>query len=304
MPETFDHATTNPGSGGTNLAGDTFPQGGVTHFLPACYLVFGPADGPYTRVDTGAGLPVSVQNASLAVTGPLTDAQLRATPVPVSGTVAVTGTFWQATQPVSGPLTDAQLRAAAVPVSGTFWQATQPVSIAATLGVDTELPAAAALADNASTPTAPAVGAFGMLWDGVSGWDREPANQEASLLASAARTSTTSSAAQTNRGHRGVIVWLNVTGAGAGGTILVHIQGWDPAASAWVTLNATPAGAGAGFTGGLGMEVSPGASGGTAATAGYMIQRVGGGLPRTWRVSVVHDTGNSFTYSVSFSLLR
>ncbi len=31
---------------------------------------------------------------------------------------------------VSGPLTDAQLRAAAVPVSGTFFQATQPVSAA------------------------------------------------------------------------------------------------------------------------------------------------------------------------------
>lgn len=32
--------------------------------------------------------------------------------------------------PVTGPLTDAQLRAAAVPVSGTFWQSTQPVSLA------------------------------------------------------------------------------------------------------------------------------------------------------------------------------
>ena len=57
-----------------------------------------------------------------AVTGPLTDTQLRATAVPVSGT------FWQATQPVSGPLTDVQLRATALPVSGTFWQATQPIS--------------------------------------------------------------------------------------------------------------------------------------------------------------------------------
>jgi len=56
---------------------------------------------------------------------PLTDTQLRASAVPVSGT------FWQATQPVSGPLTDAQLRAVAVPISGTFWQATQPVSAAA-----------------------------------------------------------------------------------------------------------------------------------------------------------------------------
>lgn len=47
-------------------------------------------------------------DSSVVVTGPLTDNQLRATPVPVSGT------FYQVTQPVSG----------------TFWQATQPVSIA------------------------------------------------------------------------------------------------------------------------------------------------------------------------------
>lgn len=60
---------------------------------------------------------------TVPVSGPLTDAQLRATAVPVSGTVgvsgsvSVTGTFWQATQPVSGPLTNAELRAAPVPVT-------------------------------------------------------------------------------------------------------------------------------------------------------------------------------------------
>lgn len=43
--------------------------------------------------------------------------------VSVSGSVAVTGTFWQATQPVSGTFWQATQ-----PVSGTFWQATQPVS--------------------------------------------------------------------------------------------------------------------------------------------------------------------------------
>jgi hypothetical protein len=59
---------------------------------------------------------------SVAVTGPLTDAQLRATAVPVSGT------FFQATQPVSGPLTDTQLRATPVPISGTIavTQSTSP----------------------------------------------------------------------------------------------------------------------------------------------------------------------------------
>jgi hypothetical protein len=56
----------------------------------------------------GAGGDVNVTNASLAVTGPLTNTELRAAAVPVSGT------FWPATQPVSG----------------TFWQSTQPVSLA------------------------------------------------------------------------------------------------------------------------------------------------------------------------------
>lgn len=43
----------------------------------------------------------------------------------LGGSIAVTGTFWQATQPVSGTFWQATQ-----PVSGTFWQATQPVSLA------------------------------------------------------------------------------------------------------------------------------------------------------------------------------
>jgi len=55
--------------------------------------------------------------------GGLTDTELRATPVPVSGTIAVTGPLTDAqlralAVAVSGPLTDAQLRAVAVPISG------------------------------------------------------------------------------------------------------------------------------------------------------------------------------------------
>ena len=77
--------------------------------------------------------PVSIA-ASVAVTGPLTDTQLRLTPVPISGTVTtggLTDTQIRATAlPVSlasttvtgsvvvtGPLTDTQLRLTAVPVS-------------------------------------------------------------------------------------------------------------------------------------------------------------------------------------------
>ena len=47
-----------------------------------------------------------------------------------NSSVAVTGTFWQATQPVSGTFWQATQ-----PVSGTFWQATQPISGTVTAGV-------------------------------------------------------------------------------------------------------------------------------------------------------------------------
>lgn len=62
--------------------------------------------------------PVS---GTVAVTGALTNAELRATPVPISGTITgpLTDTQLRATAvAVSGPLTDAQLRATALPVSG------------------------------------------------------------------------------------------------------------------------------------------------------------------------------------------
>lgn len=77
-------------------------------------------DGKLPAALVGGRLDVNIgASTSLAVTGPLTDAQLRATPVAVSdggasltvdgtvavssvaGSVAVTGTFWQATQPIS-----------------------------------------------------------------------------------------------------------------------------------------------------------------------------------------------------------
>jgi hypothetical protein len=83
-----------------------------------------------------SAVPVSIA-ASVPVTGPLTDAQLRASAVPTSlatlpalaagaatiGAVNVNGTI-----PVSGTFWQATQ-----PVSGTFWQATQPVSIAAAI---------------------------------------------------------------------------------------------------------------------------------------------------------------------------
>lgn len=63
--------------------------------------------------------------------------------------------------------------------------------------VDTELPAAAALADNTANPTAPAVGAFGQVWDGAT-WDRAPGNSADGALVNLGANNDVSLNAGTN----------------------------------------------------------------------------------------------------------
>ena len=99
------YATGDPARGYTNLVGTT-----LTLFFDT------------SSHNSGDTLQVMYELTDL---NPLTNAQLRATAVPISGTVAVSGTV-----PVSGtvtantgltqPLTDAQLRSTPVPVSGTI----------------------------------------------------------------------------------------------------------------------------------------------------------------------------------------
>ena len=73
---------------------------------------FWQATQPVSGTFFQATQPVSIA-ASVAVTGPLTDVQLRASAVPVSlASTTITGSV-----AVTGPLTDVQLRASAVPVS-------------------------------------------------------------------------------------------------------------------------------------------------------------------------------------------
>jgi len=86
---------------------------------------------------TNAGLSVSVSNLpatqpvslvsvpSHAVTGPLTDTQLRAAVVPISGTVTANTGLTQ-------PLTDTQLRASSVPISNTSTTGATPTTFSST----------------------------------------------------------------------------------------------------------------------------------------------------------------------------
>jgi hypothetical protein len=90
-----DNTTLNSGSGGDVIRSDDI--GGVK--FPTSKITLGAdgADGGF--VSSANPLPVSDAGGSLTVDGPLTDAQLRASAVPVSGT------FFQATQPISGTVT-------------------------------------------------------------------------------------------------------------------------------------------------------------------------------------------------------
>lgn len=75
------------------------------------------ANTTLTSIDGKVLTDTQLRATPIAVSGPLTDVQLRATAVPVSG--PLTDVQLRATAvPVSGPLTDAELRATAVPVSG------------------------------------------------------------------------------------------------------------------------------------------------------------------------------------------
>lgn len=117
---------------------------------------------------------VAVSSApTTAVTGPVTDAQLRASAVPVSGaffqaTQPVSGTFWQATQPVSGTL--------ATKEAGTHW-AVNHAPAAATIATITQAAAGAGLKNvctsltvSLSSAAAPVVGVVTfVLRDGAAG---------------------------------------------------------------------------------------------------------------------------------------
>lgn len=97
--------------------GTQYTEGDTDATITGTAIMWEDAANTLVAVSAGKPLPIEVTDASIAVTGTFWQA-----------TQPVSGTFWQATQPVS--------IAAAVAVTGTFWQATQPVSIAGTVTVD------------------------------------------------------------------------------------------------------------------------------------------------------------------------
>jgi hypothetical protein len=96
---------------------------GISGTLPAFTSTptFNIGTAPALEISNDVGNPIPVSGTVTANTGlsqPLTDTQLRASAVPISGTVAISNSSLEISNDVGNP----------VPVTGTFWQATQPVS--------------------------------------------------------------------------------------------------------------------------------------------------------------------------------
>lgn len=117
--------------------------GSITLTNPAPAYVNALVDGGTLVAVQGVGIDggrvwavegqVAITNfpATQAVTGPLTDTQMRATPVPVTlASTTITGTVT-----TSGPLTDTQLRATPVPISGSVTATVASTTITGTAAV-------------------------------------------------------------------------------------------------------------------------------------------------------------------------
>jgi hypothetical protein len=134
-------------------------------------------------------------------------------------------------------------------------------------------------------------GAAAWRYNGAT-YDRERANTEGTLLASAARVATTSSADQVNYNARGVRVFVNVTVVPTVETLTVAVQEKDPVSGNYLTLIAAAADAASGQK--VTLVVYPGC----IAVANVCANTP---LGRTWRVTVTHSASGSFTYSCGFA---
>ena len=154
--------------------------------------------------------------------------------------------------------------------------------------VDTELPAASALADSAANPTAPSIGSLASLFNG-SNWDRQRGNFASATGDTGAKTATGAGATQTNFNARGAIVVFNVgTVSGTSPTCVFKLQGSADGGTTWFDIPGA-ATASLSASGVVALAVYPGVTPAANAAVSYP-------LPRTWRVVwTLGGTSPSFT---------
>ncbi len=137
---------------------------------------------------------------------------------------------------------------------------------------------------------------YDFLYNGTS-WDRERSNEEITVLASAARTATVSSADLTNYNARGVIITIDVTADPGTASVTPTVEIKDSVGALYdIILSATAVDAVGTFV----YVIYPST---LTAAANGITQVLQNPLPRTWRVTMTHPNTQSLTYSVSASYI-
>ena len=133
------------------------------------------------------------------------------------------------------------------------------------------------------------------IFNGTS-WDRQRGNEEITLLASAARTVETDSAAQVNYNHQGMILFVDVTVDPSTASITPKLVANDPVSGADVVIWTAAAALAA--TGAVAYLLLPG-----AADAGSYTEQKELAIPRDWFFRMAVADAESMTYSVSCCML-
>lgn len=126
----------------------------------------------------------------------------------------------------------------------------------------------------------------------------EPDFLNSSLVAleSAARTATPSVATYRNPGFKGVHVIVDVTALSATPSVVVKVEGQDPATEEFYEILSGTAITDVTGTGTYVFKVYPGIEPSPGAAASD-------GIPKFWRVRPVHADADSITYSVGVNYL-
>lgn len=132
---------------------------------------------------------------------------------------------------------------------------------------------------------------------GSTTWDRQRNNHEITLLASAARTATSTGADQTNYNQRDAYIVIDVTAGAAAPGLTPALQMKDTLSGKYVQVHAnltkiTATGTYVYFFG----KGTPTAAGGVTAVSGFP-------LPRAWRLVMTADDATSYTYSASVNYI-
>ena len=148
-----------------------------------------------------------------------------------------------------------------------------------------------------SGPVSLNVNSYNMVYDPTaSTFSRQRGQHELTLLSSAARTATTTSADFTNYNSKGIIVVLNITAAAGGGeTLQTEIQAGNSIITSYLPLTT---GTTQTATGATWVILYP-----TTMGAGNWNNYVNSVLPKTFRVKVTHSAAGSWTYSVTACML-